>query len=111
HQTGAAEEVAHRPHRLVEVGEQDGGAADVDLDLPAGFFAGDDLLDLLPHRRQVEVFLPEPGDDLCRFAVLRYQETAHALRGVDLAAEELEILLVLGQTRIGERHRLQAGTG
>ena len=60
---------------------------------------------------EVEVLLPEAGDDLRRLVVLGDEEAAHALGGVDLAPEELEVLLVLRQARIGERHDLDAGAG
>ena len=72
------EEDPHRRQRLLEVGEQDGWAGDVDLDLAVGLLAFDDLPYLCPHSGEVEVFLPESGDDLRRpVVVAKRRSRAH----------------------------------
>src|SRR5206468_1544914 len=107
HDDRGGEHVHHLRHDLDEVGVEDREAGHRDRGVRVLLLA-DDLLDLRPHGGQVEVLLPEAGDDERRLVVLRDEEPLHALGRVDLELQELEVLLVLGHARVHERHDLDA---
>ena len=110
HDDRGAEHARHLRHDLHEVREEDRDAGDVDRRVVVGL-ALDDLLDLHPHRREVEVLLPEAGDDLRRLVVLGDEEAVDPFGGVDLQLQEIEVVLGLRHARIHERHDLDAGAG
>ena len=93
----------HLRKELHEVGVEDRKPRHVDLGVGV-LLTMDDVLELLPHSGEVEVLLPESGDDQRRLVVGRDEEAVNAFGRVDLLPHEGEIFFVLRETGIGERH-------